>query len=122
MTMNMRNPLLAVLAATVSCAALAKLPAATPEAQAKAAEAAAKSAWSGKVDAYQLCLAQDKVAARFRQKAAEGASTAACVNPGPFVYTPPADKPAEAAGAHSPPGTASSPPSTSMPSASAPKP
>ena len=27
MTMNMRNPLLAVLAATVSCAALAKLPA-----------------------------------------------------------------------------------------------
>ena len=44
MTMNMRNPLLAVLAATVSCMALAKLPAATPEAQAKAAEAAAKSA------------------------------------------------------------------------------
>ncbi len=122
MNMNMRNPLLAVLAATASCMALAKLPAATPEAQAKAAEAAAKAAWNGKVDAYQLCQAQDKVAARFRQKEPEGASVSGCMNPGPFAYTPPADKPAEAAGAHSPPGTASSPPSTSMPSASAPKP
>ena len=123
MTMNMRNPLLAVLAATVSSMALAKLPAATPEAQAKAAEAAAKSAWSGKVDAYQLCLAQDKVAARFRQKAAEGASTAACVNPGPFVYTPPAEQPAATTAGAPATGAAPAAPATpaSAPAAPAPK-
>ena len=36
-------------------------------AKAKAAEAAAKAAWQAKVDAYQLCKAQDKVAAQYMQ-------------------------------------------------------
>ena len=49
------------------------------------------------------------------------AASAPCADPGPFAYTPPAAKPIEAAGAHSPPGTASSPPSTTTPAASAPK-
>ena len=46
-----------------SAAALAKLPALSDEAKAKAAEAAAKTAWAGKVDGYLLCKAQDRAAA-----------------------------------------------------------
>ena len=34
-----------------------------------------------------------------------------CGDPGPFAYTPPAEKPLETAGAHSPASNASSPPS-----------
>jgi len=106
--------------------AFAKLPApaATPEAKAKAAEAAARTTWSSKVEAYQLCQSQDRVAARYRESAAAAgkqlpAAPAAppCTDPGPFAYTPPDQKPIEAAGAHSPPGTASSPPSTPQPAA-----
>ena len=83
-------------------AVMAKLPAPSDEAKAKAAEAAAKTAWSGKVDAYQLCNAQDKVAARTKKlKAGEKeakvvgkevkppAVASTCVDPGPFVYAPP---------------------------------
>ena len=93
-----------VLASTlllVTGLAIAKLPAPSDEAKAKAAEAAAKTAWAGKVDAYTLCKAQDKVAARSKkssapEKDAKPASKAAkpavaasgCVDPGPFVYTP----------------------------------
>jgi hypothetical protein len=45
--------------------AVAKLPPLDDAAKAKAAEAAAKTAWQGKVDAYQLCKSQDKVAAAY---------------------------------------------------------
>ena len=41
----------------------------------------------------------------------------ACADPGPFTYTPPEAKPLEASGAHSPAGTATSPPSTKQPDA-----
>jgi hypothetical protein len=34
-----------------------------------------------------------------------------CSDPGPFAYTPPAQKPLETSGAHSPPATAATPPS-----------
>jgi len=74
-----------LLAAT----ALAKLPALSDEAKAKAAEAAAKTAWTGKLEAYQLCKAQDKVAARNKpvvKGAKPAAPTSNCVDPGPFVY------------------------------------
>ena len=125
MTMTHRILTLAAAACAFGACniALAKLPAPSPEAAAKAAEAAAKSAWAGKVDNYKLCLAQDKVAAHYRKttpgaKPAAGAS-AACADPGPFAYTPPEAKPLEASGAHSPPGTASSPPSTATPAAAA---
>ena len=43
-----------------------------------------------------------------------------CGDPGPFAFTPPQQKPLEASGAHSPPGTASSPPSTRTPAAATP--
>ena len=121
-TRIIRSLALALCAAGVCTLASAKLPAPSPEAVAKAAEAAAKTAWAGKVDNYKLCLSQDKVAAHYRKttpSAKPAAAGATCADPGPFAYTPPAAKPAEAAGAHSPPGTASSPPSTQVPAAAA---
>ena len=127
--------------------ALAKLPAPQLDdaAKAKAAETTAKAAWQAKLDGYQLCKSQDKVAAAYRKtaaaapaakpmaaaasaaapaaSAASAATTAAsgtpvasappppCTDPGPFAYNPPEQKPLETAGAHSPTGTAASPPS-----------
>ena len=56
--------------ALLACAsAFAKLP--TPvlddAAKAKVAEAAARTAWQAKVDAYKLCQAQDRVAAQYKR-------------------------------------------------------
>ena len=125
MTHFFRSSLLALCAASVCTLVSAKLPAPSPEAAAKAAETAAKAAWAGKVDNYKLCLSQDRVATHYRKTTPSAKPATAvgsgCTDPGPFAYTPPAAKPAEAAGAHLPPGTASSPPSTAMPAASAPK-
>jgi hypothetical protein len=158
--------MLTALALALSGAALAKIPAPTLDeaAKAKAAETAAKTAWQAKVDAYQLCKAQDRVVAYVKSHpvaksaaaagtapaapAAAAAPTAApaaaaaatmpvptaatasqggstpnpavtsalmpvppCGDPGPFAFTPPEQKPLETSGAHSPAGTASSPPS-----------
>ncbi|MDD2544955.1 MAG: hypothetical protein PHI55_01565 [Burkholderiaceae bacterium] len=97
--------------ALVGTMAFAKLPAPGPEAQAKTAEAAAKAAHAGKVDGYQLCLAQDKVAAQYRKatpQAKPAGATAACTDPGPFVYTPPA-APAAAAPLPAPAGAPATP-------------
>ncbi|HEX7891389.1 MAG TPA: hypothetical protein VF522_18690 [Ramlibacter sp.] len=86
---------------------LAKLPPVDDAAKAKAAETAAKAAWQGKVDAYKLCQAQDRVAAQYRKGAASrpavnvpaaatvptaaanpGASAAAAVPPSPTPASP----------------------------------
>jgi hypothetical protein len=107
----------------------AKLPAPnpTPEEKAKAAEAAARTAWSNKVADYQLCRSMERVAANYFEvakkrgtAAAADPSAPACSDPGAFSYAPPDTKPVEAAGAHSPPGTASAPPSTKTPAAEMP--
>jgi len=123
-------------------AVLAKIPAPVLDdaAKAKAAEAAAKTAWQGKVDALQLCKSQDKVAAMYRKSGGKGASAMAaaskpaggasatgtpvassapppCADPGPFAYNPPAQTPLETSGAHSPAGNAASPPSVKQESA-----
>lgn len=83
--------------ALLTSVALAKLPPPSDEAKAKAAEAAPKSAWAGKVDAFKLCRSQDNVVAYYKKAAmgkdakavAKGAAPAsACVDPGPFVYVP----------------------------------
>lgn len=84
------------LAATVN----AKLPApaALDDAgKAKAAEAAAKTAYNGKVDGFLLCKSMDKTAAYFQKNAASQGKTAKpatatppCADPGAFVYPPPA--------------------------------
>ena len=156
--MSMRLLSLLLLAAFGS-GAWAKLPAPQLDeaAKAKAAETAAKAAWQAKVDAFQLCKSQDRVAARFKGNgsakpvpvaataasapaaaasaptAAASAATAAasapaagasapttpvaakppapCADPGPFAYNAPEQKPLETSGAHSPTGTAASPPS-----------
>jgi hypothetical protein len=121
----MKKLLISVLIMGAASAVLAKLPALSDEAKAKAAEAAAKSAWAGKVDNYLLCKSQDKVAASYYKTAkATGkdakpaAATPPCADPGAFVYVPPEPaKPIEAAGAHSPTATAASPPSTKAPDA-----
>ena len=72
--------------------ALAKLPPLSADAQAKADEAKAKTAWSDKVAAYQLCKAMDRTA-EFYLKTAKSAgqethapaTTPPCADPGPYV-------------------------------------
>jgi hypothetical protein len=103
----------------------AKLSPLSEEAQAKAAEAAAKSAWSDKVGLYKTCLAMDRTAEAYRKSLKEAgkdaptpASASSCVDPGPYVPVTAANpKPMEASGAHSPPETATTPPSSQTPQA-----
>ena len=91
----MKSIFIVLAVSIVSMAAVAKLPAPTDEAKAKAAEAAAKTAHAGKVDNFLLCKSQDKAAASYYKTAKSAgketkpaASTPACADPGPFVYTP----------------------------------
>jgi hypothetical protein len=116
----MKNILLASLLLGSATLALAKLPALSPEAKAKSDEAAAKVAWTAKVDTYQLCQSQDKVAASY-YKTAQAAgkqtkpavATPPCGDPGAFSYVAPqSPKPLETSGAHSPADTAVAPPSS----------
>lgn len=105
--------------------AMAKLPAVSPEAKAKSDETAGKAAWAGKVDAYQLCQAQDRVAASYMASAQAAGkqtkpatATPSCADPGSYVAAPAEGaKPIEASGAHSPATTAASPPSSTVPDA-----
>jgi hypothetical protein len=88
-------PALTTACLLIAVSAWAKLPALNDEAKAKAAAAAAKTAWSDKVGAYQLCRAMDRTAEGYR-KAAKAAGkdapaaveTPACADPGPFVAPP----------------------------------
>lgn len=89
-----------------------KTAAATPVVTPPAALAAAKIAAS----------AAPQAAASAPQTAASGTPVAAsvpgpCSDPGPFAYNAPAEKPLETSGAHSPTGTAVSPPSVKQDSA-----
>jgi hypothetical protein len=86
----------ALLAAAAAGSASAKLPAPSDEAKAKAAEAAAKTAHGNKVADFQLCKAQDRIAAQHLAAAKKAGkdvkpavATPPCTDPGPFVYTPP---------------------------------
>lgn len=104
--------------------ATAKLPPQTEDAKAKAAEAAAKAAWTGKQETFLLCKSQDKVAAAYYKTAKSNGKetrpplpTPGCMDSGPFAYTPAEAKPLEASEAHSPAGNATSPPSTRQPDA-----
>lgn len=79
----------------VACAAMAKLPAPSDEAKAKAAEAAAKTAHAGKVDNYLLCKSQDKSAVHYYKTAKSSGketqpavATPPCADPGVFAYVP----------------------------------
>ena len=84
-----------LLASLFSVSAMAKLPAPSDEAKAKAAEAAAKTAHGNKVADYQLCKSREKVAAHYYKTAkATGkpttppVATPACADPGPYVAAP----------------------------------
>lgn len=86
-----------LVAAAVVVPVSAKLPPPSDEAKAKAAETAAKSAHGNKVAAYLLCKSQDRVAGDYFAAAKMSGTevrpaqpTPPCVDPGPFVYTPPA--------------------------------
>ena len=87
----MKKILLLVTGLALSGLALAKLPAPSEEAKAKAAEAAAKTAHGNKVADYQLCTSREKVAAHYykttgKGKPASKEATPACTDPGPFKY------------------------------------
>lgn len=106
----------------IALPALGKLPPPPEEVRVKAAEAASKAAWGEKVGQYQTCRAQDRVAEGYRKTVMAAGrmvlsptSTPPCTDPGTYgstPLTPVANKPLEAAEAHSPPGAAVSPPST----------
>ncbi len=122
--MTKHRIILSVITLAAVCAAplaWAKLAAPGDDAKAAAAAAADKAAWANKVGAFQLCKAQDRVAAqvlaqaRSAGKPAQPTSTPPCADPGSYVA--PEAKPIEAAGAHSPSATATSPPSTKQPDA-----
>ncbi len=90
-----------LVAPTLALAKLPPPPDATPEQKAKAAEAAAKTAWSAKVEGFRLCKAMERAAVNHLEVAkARGASVTpdpaapACVDPGAFVYNPPQATPA----------------------------
>ncbi|HRP30220.1 MAG TPA: hypothetical protein PLG77_17470 [Burkholderiaceae bacterium] len=85
------------LALVLASGAFAKLPPPSDEAKAKAAEAAAKAAWSGKRAAFETCQAQERVAARYFAEMKQAGKetrpplpTPTCEDPGPFVAAPPA--------------------------------
>ena len=89
--------MLTAVALASSAAALATIPPPVLDeaAKAKAAEAAAKTAYQAKMDAYQLCKVQDRIAAKYKgshpaeaaQAAAQAASGAAAASNMP-VATP----------------------------------
>lgn len=111
---------LALCAVLAAAPAWAKLPPPSEEAKAKAAEAAAKAAWTGKVDAFKLCKSMEATAAVYYADAKKAGkdvkppvATPPCADPGPFVYTPAAATPAAAApapAAPAAPAVAAAPP------------
>ena len=108
---------LSAMLALASVGVCAKLPAPSDEAKAKAAEAAAKTAHTGKVDGYKLCLAMDRTSVGYQaaaKKAGKAASapveTPACADPGPFAYVPAGAASAPVAAPQAPVAAAVAPP------------
>ncbi len=92
----MKRSLLTLAAMLAAISAMAKLPPLSDEAKAKAAEAAAKTAYGNKLANYQLCKSMDTVAAGYFAQAKKDSKavkpadkTDACADPGPFVYAAP---------------------------------
>jgi hypothetical protein len=95
-----------VVASLFSASVMAKLPALSDEAKAKAAETAAKTAHGNKVADFQLCKSREKVAAHYYKTAKSSGkqttppvATPPCADPGPFVAAAPAAAPAAVAAA-----------------------
>jgi hypothetical protein len=111
----MKKYLLVMSALAISFSAMAKLPALSDEAKAKAAEAAAKTAHGNKVADFQLCKSREKAAAHYYKTNGKGkpgpTATPACVDPGAY-------KPAEVTAAA--PSAAPAAPSATAPAAAKP--
>jgi hypothetical protein len=103
---------IAMLGMALAGAAGAKLPPPSADTQAKADEAKQKTAWSDKVAAYQLCKAQDRVAAEYRQKKGSQAVSAAAPVAAPAGAAAATAAPAPAASATAAPTTAATPAAT----------
>lgn len=110
-----------VLASLFSASVMAKLPAPSDEAKAKAAEAAAKTAHGNKVADFQLCKSREKVAVHYYKTAkATGkqttppVATPPCADPGPFVAAAPA-APAAVAAAGAKPAVPAAAPAAAAP-------
>jgi hypothetical protein len=110
----MKRLMLTAVALAVSGAALAKLPPPVLDeaAKAKAAEAAAKTAWQGKLDNYLLCKAQDRAVSAYKKVAATRPAASAAVVPAgtapAAAATPAATATATAAAAPKPAPTSAS--------------
>ena len=118
--------LIAPIVLTFACVgALAKLPPPSAEEVEATRRNLARQTWTAKQDAFVSCRAQDKVVKKYQDGLrAEGKSvplgldTGACSDPGPYAAdsgTPIVNRPIEASGAHSPPGTAVTAPSSKIP-------
>ena len=92
--------------------AYAKLPAPDDATKAKAAETTAKAAWQAKVDGYQLCKSQDKVAAQYMKTSGKTAANGAKPTPAPAAPAASAAQPPVAAASGTPVATAQLPPCT----------
>ena len=94
----MKNVWIAGVLAVACGVVVAKIPPPVLDdaAKAKAAETAAKTAWQGKIDAYQLCKVQDKVAAFYRSHAGAGAAAGKNAQATPAAATAGAAQPAAA--------------------------
>lgn len=103
----MKKYLILMSAFAFSCGALAKLPALSDEAKAKAAEAAAKTAHGNKVADFQLCKSREKVAAHYYKTQGKGkaapTATPPCADPGAYK---PADQAAASPAAPASPAAA----------------
>ncbi len=121
----MKRLIFVAVTALLAASSFAKIPAPvlSDEAKAKAAEAAAKTAYNGKVDGYKLCLSMEKTSAHyFKTAQAAGkapkpaTATPPCADPGAFVFPPPA-APATAATPAAPAPTAAAPVAPAAPAA-----
>jgi hypothetical protein len=84
----MKKILIGLMGWVVVSMASAASPPLSDEAKAKAAETKNKTAWNDKVAAYQLCQAQDKVAAKYLKDNAKpkpAVEVPPCTSAGPYI-------------------------------------
>lgn len=100
---NLVSVSVTTVALLMAAPVFAKVPAPVLDdaAKAKAAEAAAKTAWAGKVDNFKLCKSMERVAGHYFKTVGKDskppAESPACTDPGPFVYGPAPAAPAAGA-------------------------
>jgi hypothetical protein len=114
-----------VILSGAHCLALAKLPEATPAEKALMQQNIDRQTLLTKQDAFESCIAQNKIVKKYQDSLrAQGKAvpvsidTGPCADPGLFKAdggTPIVNRPIEASEAHSPTGTAVSPPSSKTP-------